>query len=121
MRLKHELRNGMRPAEEALRVRVGNAKETRQEPERHGLGQVRQHIHPTGGLRSAHHFIYKFGDTRPQRRQMRRIEDTRCQYSPQRSEEHTSELQSLMRISYAVFCLTKKKKHIYRVKQLVIT
>src|SRR3546814_5581601 len=28
-----------------------------------------------------------------------------------RSEEHTSELQSLMRISYAVFCLTKKKSH----------
>src|SRR3546814_8177663 len=27
----------------------------------------------------------------------------------ERSEEHTSELQSLMRISYAVFCLTKKK------------
>src|SRR3546814_15384933 len=31
------------------------------------------------------------------------------QYHP-RSEEHTSELQSLMRISYAVFCLKKKKK-----------
>src|SRR3546814_2608554 len=30
-----------------------------------------------------------------------------------RSEEHTSELQSLMRISYAVFCLKKKKKHEY--------
>src|SRR3546814_8516298 len=30
-----------------------------------------------------------------------------------RSEEHTSELQSLMRISYAVFCL-KKKKNIYK-------
>src|SRR3546814_4815516 len=28
-----------------------------------------------------------------------------------RSEEHTSELQSLMRISYAVFCLQKKNKH----------
>src|SRR3546814_2156361 len=28
---------------------------------------------------------------------------------PHRSEEHTSELQSLMRISYAVFCLKKKK------------
>src|SRR3546814_9766122 len=28
-----------------------------------------------------------------------------------RSEEHTSELQSLMRISYAVFCLKKKKLH----------
>src|SRR3546814_4786883 len=30
----------------------------------------------------------------------------------QRSEEHTSELQSLMRISYAVFCLKKKKHHL---------
>src|SRR3546814_8653932 len=29
---------------------------------------------------------------------------------PTRSEEHTSELQSLMRISYAVFCLTKKNR-----------
>src|SRR3546814_1978278 len=33
-----------------------------------------------------------------------------------RSEEHTSELQSLMRISYAVFCLKKKKKKKYREK-----
>src|SRR3546814_2348806 len=32
--------------------------------------------------------------------------------SGERSEEHTSELQSLMRISYAVFCLKKKKKTI---------
>src|SRR3546814_2174609 len=31
-------------------------------------------------------------------------------YKHPRSEEHTSELQSLMRISYAVFCLKKKKK-----------
>src|SRR3546814_7827129 len=30
-----------------------------------------------------------------------------------RSEEHTSELQSLMRISYAVFCLKKKKNKLY--------
>src|SRR3546814_5735192 len=34
-----------------------------------------------------------------------------CAAEP-RSEEHTSELQSLMRISYAVFCLKKKKKYI---------
>src|SRR3546814_2258316 len=39
--------------------------------------------------------------------------------SERRSEEHTSELQSLMRISYAVFCLKKKKKkhtqiHLYK-------
>src|SRR3546814_7073201 len=32
---------------------------------------------------------------------------------PPRSEEHTSELQSLMRISYAVFCLKKKKNNQY--------
>src|SRR3546814_3232858 len=38
-----------------------------------------------------------------------------------RSEEHTSELQSLMRISYAVFCLKKKKHHIiYSTLQLHI-
>src|SRR3546814_2055232 len=32
-----------------------------------------------------------------------------------RSEEHTSELQSLMRISYAVFCLKKKTSHNYTI------
>src|SRR3546814_10573040 len=35
----------------------------------------------------------------------------------QRSEEHTSELQSLMRISYAVFCLTKKHTMYYKSQQ----
>src|SRR3546814_2407249 len=42
-----------------------------------------------------------------------------------RSEEHTSELQSLMRISYAVFCLKKKihkkMKHTRNAKQPIIT
>src|SRR3546814_1321131 len=38
-----------------------------------------------------------------------------------RSEEHTSELQSLMRISYAVFCLKKKKKNIQTHTKLPIT
>src|SRR3546814_9218221 len=37
----------------------------------------------------------------------------------QRSEEHTSELQSLMRISYAVFCLKKKTKYKYQAKSFV--
>src|SRR3546814_12320896 len=36
---------------------------------------------------------------------------------PPRSEEHTSELQSLMRISYAVFCLKKKKTKEQQQKQ----
>src|SRR3546814_2225365 len=34
-------------------------------------------------------------------------------FDPGRSEEHTSELQSLMRISYAVFCLKKKRNNTY--------
>src|SRR3546814_3319399 len=36
--------------------------------------------------------------------------ETACVTAAARSEEHTSELQSLMRISYAVFCLKKKNK-----------
>src|SRR3546814_1212950 len=42
----------------------------------------------------------------------RRGENHRVAVGGRRSEEHTSELQSLMRISYAVFCLKKKKKTI---------
>src|SRR3546814_4118917 len=38
------------------------------------------------------------------------VEPARPRFDLARSEEHTSELQSLMRISYAVFCLKKKKK-----------
>src|SRR3546814_9349090 len=38
-----------------------------------------------------------------------------------RSEEHTSELQSLMRISYAVFCLKKKKETLYTLEQHLTT
>src|SRR3546814_1844056 len=37
-------------------------------------------------------------------------------YNARRSEEHTSELQSPMRISYAVFCLKKKKKERKKIK-----
>src|SRR3546814_9935142 len=41
-------------------------------------------------------------------RQVAALFDNFCQSATTRSEEHTSELQSLMRISYAVFCLKKK-------------
>src|SRR3546814_4331332 len=46
---------------------------------------------------------------RDQKRRQREHED-RVQRLEPRSEEHTSDLQSLMRISYAVFCLKKKKR-----------
>src|SRR3546814_7558844 len=39
-------------------------------------------------------------------------------FHPCRSEEHTSELQSLMRISYAVFCLKKKKQNNNTIKYI---
>src|SRR3546814_8600143 len=53
------------------------------------------------------------------RRANRRVPDARLPV--RRSEEHTSELQSLMRISYAVFCLKKKKKHTKNVTKTKVT
>src|SRR3546814_8159966 len=48
---------------------------------------------------------------KPDTRNTQKSESGRKTFQPSRSEEHTSELQSLMRISYAVFCLKKKKKN----------
>src|SRR3546814_2333163 len=48
---------------------------------------------------------------RTQRRPLHRPRGASGRFERVRSEEHTSELQSLMRISYAVFCLKKKKKN----------
>src|SRR3546814_3908827 len=45
------------------------------------------------------------------------VQDLCAEAGVHRSEEHTSELQSLMRISYAVFCLKKKKIVYYNVLQ----
>src|SRR3546814_5545090 len=47
--------------------------------------------------------------------------ETRVMSSEERSEEHTSELQSLMRISYAVFCLKKKKNKYSRTESAITT
>src|SRR3546814_10285883 len=55
-------------------------------------------VRPLRDLRIAQHHVGRHPDHRQRRAQL------------MRSEEHTSELQSLMRISYAVFCLKKKKK-----------
>src|SRR3546814_3016263 len=51
-------------------------------------------------------FLLRIARTIPKSSLLRRIRT----WSSVRSEEHTSELQSLMRISYAVFCLKKKNK-----------
>src|SRR3546814_4774820 len=63
-----------------------------------------------GGLRSKPFAHVAFRATRPPGQLFRthRSGAVQCLVQAQRSEEHTSELQSLMRISYAVFCLKKK-------------
>src|SRR3546814_7683620 len=70
------------------------------------------------GLRQQHR---KFGGVRRYRAGIARQPGCRpavtakdIRSAPVRSEEHTSELQSLMRISYAVFCLKKKKTQIMK-------
>src|SRR3546814_3883181 len=60
----------------------------------------------------------KFGAIVPLERPAERdLESEQQRDEPVRSEEHTSELQSLMRISYAVFCLKKKKNEKQRPSQ----
>src|SRR3546814_2792300 len=73
--------------------------------------------HDIGFTRSLRGGLQDEGAARQQcRRKLLRHEGRRCvpwddrADNADRSEEHTSELQSLMRISYAVFCLKKKKK-----------
>src|SRR3546814_7146717 len=68
-----------------------------------GLGNPQLAAHPRQpGVAEA------VGDATDNR--LRFLDPVRVDGVDRRSEEHTSELQSLMRISYAVFCL-KKKKH----------
>src|SRR3546814_1555012 len=73
-------------------------------PRHHGLGPRAQWRHAGAGHRPGHGPAFSHG--RPGLRG-RFASTTGRECS--RSEEHTSELQSLMRISYAVFCLKKKK------------
>src|SRR3546814_1975395 len=73
------------------------------------LGNGRQHL----VNRQDHRDRIRTPDAlQSRKRKQRRIHDTVRELSQPsvRSEEHTSELQSLMRISYAVFCLQKKTK-----------
>src|SRR3546814_6011046 len=61
--------------------------------------------------RAGHHHEDADRDDADDLRPQSAAEDADREGAPDRSEEHTSELQSLMRISYAVFCLKKKNKY----------
>src|SRR3546814_7179572 len=56
--------------------------------------------------------VFRLEDTDKLLAVLPRTLPVQLRYRTRRSEEHTSELQSLMRISYAVFCLKKKNKEI---------
>src|SRR3546814_4497849 len=78
------------------------------------LTNAKAHRHPVGGTTDADFLMLcrRPGAIRRAHEselRVRRIDEAGLAAVDQRSEEHTSELQSLMRISYAVFCLKKKK------------
>src|SRR3546814_3451601 len=77
---------------------------------RHLLGRDRARSVPSAraGRHSNHATDARYGHRRGVRAQPDEPRGDR-RGPPSRSEEHTSELQSLMRISYAVFCLKKKR------------
>src|SRR3546814_3484369 len=79
------------------------------DPAGHRAGQVKLEP-PTQatGVEAVH--AATAGEMAGQAAQVARRSDRLGDAGKIRSEEHTSELQSLMRISYAVFCLKKKKK-----------
>src|SRR3546814_4620239 len=90
-----------------IRVEITVALLRRRE-ERRAAGQVEDEV----ALRSGAVARCREGERLPRRDDQRRIvvhDD--LEGAEVRSEEHTSELQSLMRISYAVFCLKKKNKN----------
>src|SRR3546814_4143967 len=65
--------------------------------------------HATRGEMIENHQIQQRGNRTAGTKRRRRPRKRPATQAVNRSEEHTSELQSLMRISYAVFCLKKKK------------
>src|SRR3546814_7668530 len=75
----------------------------------HGRARLRflQHLRPSASARPMSNTAVLENALLPLRPLLAREDVT------ERSEEHTSELQSLMRISYAVFCLKKKKSRKY--------
>src|SRR3546814_3897324 len=96
----------------------------------HPRGQVAREKHTTRLGEERCHLLVDALDTWPARHErmfrsaIRADLGNRREGAAMRSEEHTSELQSLMRISYAVFCLKKKKTahtNIHRTEEHQIT
>src|SRR3546814_7557954 len=79
--------------------------------DQHRVGTcLEQGLRPVGGIRSGNNHAGTGGARRAHHPAGCLVHAIQAHLG-QRSEEHTSELQSLMRISYAVFCLKKKNAH----------
>src|SRR3546814_1726251 len=95
------VRKGARFGSIEMHDRLTRARLMSQRIERYGVS--------SGMIETAENVARDFGITREQSDAYAVRSHQRA--AAARSEEHTSELQSLMRISYAVFCLKKKTKH----------
>src|SRR3546814_2693938 len=86
---------------------------------RHGIHGHRHHDEQRGAAEVEGDLVFGAQDFRQQRHQgqVERAHRAEPESDVARSEEHTSELQSLMRSSYAVFCLKKKNTQITKKKQ----
>src|SRR3546814_10388524 len=120
------VRGSRRPLRGLLTMRLFlNAIKDLPHPEEHGRAITRPCVSKDAGCRcSARRYSAATGPNtgppgmmrRPGRRRRNgraRLSSTTGPGATTRSEEHTSELQSLMRISYAIFCTKKNKKYIY--------
>src|SRR3546814_9952007 len=89
--------------------RAANSSQTCCSPRQHPLDQVRQlRRRPRPPHRRSHHRRLRQLDRGSEQLAQQRRQLLHGEFRLRRSEEHTSELQSLMRISYAVFCLKTK-------------
>src|SRR3546814_1635802 len=75
----------------------------------HGIGRQSEPFFGLEALHRMHQANIAFRNDFGNRQAIAAISHGDLGYEAQRSEEHTSELKSLMRISYAVFCLKKQK------------
>src|SRR3546814_5059418 len=75
------------------------------------IDELEAYLQRTGDLSPEHYLVEKYlNDPEIAQAEAAAKLQATLDSLPARSEEHTSELQSLMRISYAVFCLKKKKQ-----------
>src|SRR3546814_1594794 len=110
---------GVGDVHDITRIRPLHAVGDREPAAEHGgLTAGREHVDARVGLARS---IHRSHDEAPERVALALVEAGVAVYvAHMRSEEHTSELQSLMRISYAVFCSKKKNPEAHTIHVLLL-